>query len=248
MVLPAAAPVTIPAVPIVAFAVLLLHVPPLISSVNVVVDPTHTLFIPLAEPIVGDWFTVTTTPAAQPVAAIVYDMVVTPATLPPLTIPLVPTDPVDGALLVQAPPAVASLRLVVAPPEHTLAVPRIAVIGFTVSWVVALQPVDNRYVIVLLPADTPDAIPAVPIVALAVLLLHVPPAISSVNVVVDPTHTRLIPLTEPIVGDWFTVITLPAAQPVDRSVYDTVAVPLLTSAVSVTGDPEVPSAATPLPV
>ena len=58
----------------------------------------------------------------------------------PLTRPEpVATEPLPGLLLLQVPPAVASVRFVV-PPSHTAAVPRIAVAGLTVIIVVAIQP------------------------------------------------------------------------------------------------------------
>ena len=52
-------------------------------------------------------------------------MVVVPAATP-LTIPVLPTVAVTVDTELQAPPAVASLREVVAPPAHTTAVPDIA--------------------------------------------------------------------------------------------------------------------------
>jgi hypothetical protein len=67
---PDATPLTIPdEVPTVAFAVLLLlHTPPLISSLNAVVKPTQTVLVPDRD---GAALTVTTTPLAQPVDVIV---------------------------------------------------------------------------------------------------------------------------------------------------------------------------------
>ncbi len=57
--------------------------------------------------------------------------------LTPVTIPDVPTVAIPVAVLLQVPPAVASLSEVVAPPAHTMAVPLIdagvAGNGFTVT-------------------------------------------------------------------------------------------------------------------
>ena len=55
---PAATPVTMPDVPIVATPVLLLaHVPPLVIEDRVVVDPAHTVVVPVIA--AGSAFTVT---------------------------------------------------------------------------------------------------------------------------------------------------------------------------------------------
>jgi hypothetical protein len=66
---------------------------------------------------------------------------------------------------------------------------------FTVTWVVARQPVPRLKVIVAVPAPTPviipDAEPAVAIVPS--LLLQVPPP-PSVSVVLNPWHTTFVPL------------------------------------------------------
>jgi len=67
---PGLKPVTMPAVPIVATVVLpLLHTPPVVRSLNVVVAPGHTLSVPVM--INGKGFTVTVARAVQPVAAAV---------------------------------------------------------------------------------------------------------------------------------------------------------------------------------
>ena len=67
--------------------------------------------------------------------------------------------------------------------------------GLTNIIAVAVQPVGSIYDITDVPADTPETIPvAEPIAAIAVLLLlHVPPAVASVNVVVWAWHTLVAP-------------------------------------------------------
>ena len=66
----------------------------------------------------------------------------------------------------------------------------------------------------VVPAVTPYTEPVVePTVPTAVLLLlHVPPAVPSVNVVVKPTHTVIVPVITP--GNGFTVTTAVMIQPV----------------------------------
>ena len=61
------------------------------------------------------------------------------------------------------------------------------------------------------PPATPLTIPDELTVALAVLLLlHVPPAVASLNVVVAPLHTDAVPVIVPAVGAALTVTTLVA--------------------------------------
>ena len=82
-------------------------------------------------PLIGEiGLTVTTADAVQPRA--VYMIVVVPPAIPvtrPVAAPMVAT---PGVPLLQAPPAVASLNVVVLP-THTVSVPVIGDIGFTVT-------------------------------------------------------------------------------------------------------------------
>ena len=58
---PAATPVTTPVLATVAIPVaLLLHAPPVVPLVNVVVPPAHTVAVPVIEPALGKGLTVTT--------------------------------------------------------------------------------------------------------------------------------------------------------------------------------------------
>jgi hypothetical protein len=122
---------TRPDVPTVTIAVLLLlHVPPAgVLSLREVDEPRHILAVPRIAP--GAEFTLTTTDLEQPVAVTEYTTVVVP-TLKPLTKPLVPIEPTPGVLLLHTPPPVASVSCVVEP-WHTVVVPLIPVIGFTVA-------------------------------------------------------------------------------------------------------------------
>jgi hypothetical protein len=129
--------------------------------------------------------------------------VAVPASIP-LTRPEL-TDALDGLLLLQVPPAVASLRLVV-PPSHTVAVPLIAVAGSTVTIAVAIQPPKVVYDISEVPPVIPVTTPLTePTVATAgVWLTQVPPRARSLRVIVDPWHTG----AEPVMADnEFTVTT-----------------------------------------
>ena len=60
--------------------------------------------------------------------------------------------------------------------------------------------------IVTVPAEIPVTTPALSIVATALLeLLHVPPLVALDNVVVDPSHTDVVPVIDPRTGRAFTV-------------------------------------------
>ena len=69
---------------------------------------------------------------------------------------------------------------------------------------------------VTVPDATPDTAPLdAPTVATDVLeLLHDPPAVPLVSVVVEPTHTTAVPAFEP--GRGFTVAVMVRIQPVDN--------------------------------
>lgn len=138
---PDATPVTTPLdEPTVACAVLLLvHVPPAILLLNVVVWPTHTVGVPVITD--GAAFTVNDVVREHPVLK-VYVMVTVPAATP-VTIPLVePTVAVSKSLLLQVPPPVASVSVLV-DPTQTFIVPVIVAgsgLTVTVTAELALQP------------------------------------------------------------------------------------------------------------
>jgi hypothetical protein len=112
IVVPAATPVTLPDPSTVALAVLVLvQVPPLMLLVSAVVRPVHTVFVP---PITGDWVTFNNMLLEQP-AAVIYDIVVLPPATP-VTVTGEPVEPIvaaDVLLLLQVPPVVASLNVIV---------------------------------------------------------------------------------------------------------------------------------------
>ena len=121
-------------------------------------------------------------------------MVVPPAT--PATIPFVdPTVAIPVLLLDQTPPIVASLSVAVAPAQ-TSVVPEIDPGEvLTEIVVVVAQPVSSEYEMTAVPEEIPETSPKTdPIVATDVLVLvQIPPAEASVNVMDDPMQTFVKP-------------------------------------------------------
>ena len=110
----------------------MLHIPPVVASVSVVVPLGQSDNVPLIAP--GDALTVIVSVTAQAVDG-VYVMVAVAATSDPVTTPVAktvaPVEPMVATpvlLLVHIPPVVASLRLSVAP-WHTEAAPLIALVA-----------------------------------------------------------------------------------------------------------------------
>ena len=100
--------------------------------------------------------------------------------------------------LLQVPPAVALLNIVVVP-GHKVVVPDIGPGGAaTVTVTVVVQPVaDDVNLITDVPTATPVTAPvaATTVAAVVVALLQVPPpTAASVNAVVEPTHTLVVPV------------------------------------------------------
>lgn len=134
VVTPVAAPVTNPlSEPIVAAPVfVLVHNPPLIASVRLLVPPEHTVAGPAIA--VGVVLTVTMVAVVHPVGSeytIVAGPVATPVTIP-LEAPIVAT---EGARLFQLPPP-ASVSAIVAPTHNAVGPPIAAGTGLTVTLVV----------------------------------------------------------------------------------------------------------------
>ena len=129
MAVPALTPETIPPVPTVAFALLLLQVPPDVASESVMVPPVATTSAPDIG--AGPRDTVTTVVAKQ--LPTKHDITVVPAaapvTNPPELIVAIPTSE-----LVQVTPPTASLNDVVPPEAQTAVLPSIVVgVEFTVT-------------------------------------------------------------------------------------------------------------------
>ena len=121
---PVAIPFTIPELlPTVASVeLLLLHVPPAALSEKVTLLPVHTLSGPFIA--LGAVFTVTVVVMVQPVE-VMYSIVEVPGTIPVTTPVDEPIVAVEMLLLVQVPPAVESVTVVV-PPGQTILDPSIA--------------------------------------------------------------------------------------------------------------------------
>jgi hypothetical protein len=203
MLVPALTPVTVPPVPTVATApLLLLHAPPEVASLSVVDEVAHTLNVPAIG--TGVVFTVTVTVCLHPVAK-AYVMIEVPNDTP-VTVPDVPTVATLVLLLAQVPPAEASVRLMVEPTQTPVDPVITAGTGFTVNTLVFRQPVESAYVIMVVPGEIPHTVPVLPTLATpALLLAHVPPAVRSLRLEQDPTHTLSVPLISD--GSGFTVTT-----------------------------------------
>ena len=134
--MPECKPVTKPVVSItLAVSIrLLVQVPPGVRSVSAVVEPTHTPSVPV---IAGsDDVTVITTERVQPDGEVYITVEVPEAT--PLTTPVDdPTVATEVVLLLQVPPVVASVSVLVKP-THIDGVPVIGLIGLIVAIAVAL--------------------------------------------------------------------------------------------------------------
>src|SRR6266480_975263 len=192
------------------------------DPVNVVVDPTHTVNVPV---IVGCALTVTVAVLLHPLL-LVYVIVVVPAATPVTTPALLTVatpvfDDVHGLTAAGVPDPVN----VVVDPTHTVNVPVIVGCALTVTVAVLLHPLLLVYVIVVVPAATPVTTPALLTVATPVFddvhgltAAGVP---DPVNVVVDPTHTVNVPV---IVGCALTVTVAVLLHPL-LLVYVIVVVP-----------------------
>jgi hypothetical protein len=199
--------------PVVTFAIatvvlLLLHVPPNIALLSVIVVPWHTVVVPV---IGATGFTVTVVVAIQP-ADVVYTIAVVPADTPDTMPDDNPTVATPGVPELHVPPVGTSLRVVVLP-WHTVVFPVIADGSvLTVTVVEALHPARVVYFTIVLPVDMPYTTPAVTstVATELLLLLHVPPVGESLSVVVLPAQIIVLPVTGTIA---FTVTVVVATQP-----------------------------------
>jgi len=119
-VVPTDSPVTIPFVPIEPTAVLLLlHVPPGVTSLKFVVRPKQTLLVPKI--LAGNGFTVAIVVVIQPVGN-VYITILVPARMPVIQPLVLPTLAIDGETELHVPPKVGSDKHTLKP-LHTGALP-----------------------------------------------------------------------------------------------------------------------------
>jgi hypothetical protein len=187
---------------------LLLHVPPDVALVMVMVKPpAHTVDAPTIA--AGNGNTVTIVVMIQPVES-VYVITEVPAEMPVTTPDINPTWAFEVSELDHVPPVSVSDNEVVCP-THTVLIPSIGVgSGLTVTTVVRKQPVASVYVTITVPGlvpVTPTDVPVGVIVAVPVpgVMLHVPPGVVVLSVVVRPLHTAMIPVIG--VGNGLTVTT-----------------------------------------
>lgn len=182
-----------------------LHVPPVVACDNVFVWPTHNGVLPMIGDGVG--VTVITAVSVQP-ALTAYVTIQVPVEDPPVTTPVLGlTVNVAGHADDQVPPGDA-VDSVIVDPEQTDVGPVIggaADTTVTTSW--AAQP-PTVYLIVVVPGVDPITIPVkAPTEATVTgVLVHTPPAVVLVSVMVAPTQTLDGPLMAE--GNGFTVIIL----------------------------------------
>ena len=175
----------------VILVLVVLHVPPVVASVNATVAPVHTEAAPVM--VDGSGLTVRIPVTEQPETP--YMSVVVPA-ITPETIPeVLPTVAIAALPVVQVPPLTSSLIIAV-PPRQTVSVPFIVGgAAFTFTTTVVLQPEPTEYVIVAVPALIPVTTPEVePTLAAASVVLHIPPVGISLRVVVPPIQTEVLPI------------------------------------------------------
>jgi hypothetical protein len=151
----------------------------------------------------------------------VYVIAHVPAATPVITPVVGLMVSVAGQPLLQLPPVVAFVAVVVEPTQVARLPPIVAGNGLTVSVTELEQPVVSVHIIVTVPAEIPVTIPEdEPTVAMAVLLLdQVPPAGLLVSVVVEPSHTA--GAAGLITGNGYTV-TMPVIRQPVGAVYVTV--------------------------
>jgi len=143
---PTDTPVTMPVEPTVAMAVEpLVHVPPPVTSLRVVVAPAHNVPVPVMGEGAGFTVTALVTKAEQPAPFVTVYVMVAEPTATPVTTPEVLTVAMEVLPLVHVPPGVASNKEPVAP-THAVAVPVMAPTtgsAFTVTGAVLVHPVDS---------------------------------------------------------------------------------------------------------
>ena len=123
--------------------------------------------------------------------------------------------PTAALLVLHVPPVVVSARVIVRPTQTNEAEEVIApTLPNTFTVAVTEQPAALIYVIVAAPGEMPLTTPVPePIVAMAgLLLLHVPPVVALLRVVVKPGQTLVVPVIA--VGNGFTVNVTVFRQPV----------------------------------
>ena len=118
-------------------------------------------------------------------------------------------------MVLQVPPTVLSVSVVILP-AHTCRVPKgVAGIGFTFIRIFVKQPVDNIYSTVTVSAFRPRSLPVLSIVAVEMLSeSQLPPIVESPKAMELPTHTVLEPIMAE--GKPLNVNAIDAVQPVPK--------------------------------
>ena len=100
-----------------------------------------------------------------------------------------------GDTLLQSPPSVASLNVIVAPTHNDVGPVTTSGVARTNKSIVAMQPELSEYEIVVVPAAIHVTSPVVEFIAATVgcVLTHVPPVTASVSVNVEPTQANVGP-------------------------------------------------------
>ena len=132
----------------------------------------------------------------------------------PVTIPvLAPTVATDVVPLVQVPPVVPSVKVMVVPAQKAAAPDIADGKALTVTVPVALQPLLSVYEMTEVPDDTPVTTPVVPatVATLVVPLVQVPPGSVFPSVSLLPTQIELLPVIAP--GSVYTTRLSVAMQP-----------------------------------
>jgi len=171
---------------------LLLHIPPPLASLSVVLSPSQVLAVPVTEE--GSEFTNTDVDVLHPVDEV--KLMLTRPEDTPLTEPVNGTTDATATLPDDHVP-LPVLISVTEFPTQTLLGPVIAAgNGLTLTFVVVMHPVGNVYVIVAPPATTPDTTPLPLTVATDGLLLdQKPPGEALPSDVVPPdAHAVVMPV------------------------------------------------------
>jgi hypothetical protein len=148
---PALTPVTIPVVPTVAAAVFtLLHTPPVVLAVRVVVAPTQTVLLPLMVPDVGAAITATYLLATEvPQALVTVYLMLSSPVATPVTMPVVVTVAKLVFMLLQVPPVPVVVRVVM-PPTHTLLAPlMVPALGVVLTIILVMAPAVPQLLVTL---------------------------------------------------------------------------------------------------
>ena len=202
---PTVTPQTTPALVTAAAVLLLLHTPPGVPCDKVTGIPIQTVDAPDIVPAVGAVLIVTicVSRAVPHTLVTLYIIVSRPLVTGVATPPL---DIVARLLVIDHVPPDTALVNVDVEPTHSTDGPTMlpaSGCGFTVIVLVVEtdpQLLDTVYEMVSIPADTPVTIPEpVPTVAVVLLLLHTPPVVPLLSVIVVPTQTLLEPVMVPAV-------------------------------------------------